>query len=135
MTVIFGALLGFASSLVPEISKNLLDKSDKKHELAMYELQLKAAEVKREVDREVHFIGQETSRLEHIYKPSGVHWIEAVNGLVRPFVTISLITLYVYVRIMSYPEDVSVPFWTDEDSTLLTAVVTYYFGQRTSVKA
>ena len=134
MAVIFGALLGFASSLIPEISKNIMDKTSKKHELSLYEMQIKLAESGHKINTDIKTIENEQSRMEHIYRPSGLPWVEAINGLVRPFVTVSLISLYIIVRLMSYPEDVSIPFWTDEDSTLLTAVVTYYFGQRTTCK-
>ena len=144
MLPILGAILGFGSSIVPSAIKYFQDKQDKKHELAILELQMKAqaqghVERLEEINAEADI--RESEALYKYATPqqtqlTGVRWIDAANALVftgmqslissvRPVVTYGITGLYSYMK-MSAP----VLAWTVTDDTILLTVLGHWFGNR-----
>lgn len=127
MSLILGALAGFATAIVTEVSKFFLHKEDKKHELEKLSLQLK---VSQKIQDDCDSCKNNEPQFIYLPESSGIKWVDAVNGLVRPLITIILICLYTFIRVIYTPDNGDGVYWTEEDSTLLTAIVSYYFGQR-----
>jgi hypothetical protein len=79
---------------------------------------------------------------EAIYKTytTGIDWVDALNGTVRPIIAYSFFILYATVKIVSLyvlPTDTSTSvsliyttLWTDEDAAIFAGIISFYFGQR-----
>ena len=92
MMTLFGSLLGFISATFPDLLKLFRDSQDRKHELKILDMQM-------EQQKQGH-----TQRLEEItiqgnmqadiaesqalYKTytTGIDWVDALNGTVRPVI-------------------------------------------------
>ncbi|WP_439271848.1 hypothetical protein [Pseudochrobactrum sp. HB0163] len=136
MITLIGALLGFISSAFPDLLKIWRDAADRKHELAILQMQM-------EQQRQGH-----TNRLEEInvqadiaesralYKTyhTGIKWVDALNGTVRPVIAYSFFILYAVVKMMQFSADLPWLLWTAEDQTIFAGIISFYFGQRAMSK-
>lgn len=166
MIALLSALLGFFSSAVPDMFKLFRDGKDRAHELAILKLkieydreklaatttentqvrhqQLQAIEVQNE--------GQEQLALNARVKDSltGIHWVDALSGSVRPMITYAFFGLYVLVKAaqfallmqpqLPWQNDMSVAqalvsLWTEEDVAIFSAIMAFWFGQRAMLRA
>lgn len=140
MMTLIGSLLGFIGSAFPFAMKVWQDKIDKAHELAMMQLQLKNSENKASAHLQEIQIKSDLEELKILYKPqkSGIYWVDALNGTVRPVITYAFFALYVAVKVMAW---LAIPsyyptfalyevLWTGEDAALLSGIISFYFGQR-----
>ena len=136
MITLIGALLGFISSAFPDLLKIWRDAADRKHELAILQMQM-------EQQRQGH-----THRLEEInvqadiaesralYKTyhTGIKWVDALNGTVRPVIAYSFFILYAVVKAMQFSADLPWLLWTAEDQAIFAGIISFYFGQRAMSK-
>lgn len=136
MITLIGALLGFISSAFPDLLKIWRDAADRKHELAILQMQM-------EQQRQGH-----TNRLEEInvqadiaesralYKTyhTGIKWVDALNGTVRPVIAYSFFILYAVVKVMQFSADLPWLLWTAEDQAIFAGIISFYFGQRAMSK-
>ena len=136
MITLLGALLGFISSAFPDLLKIWRDAADRKHELAILQMQM-------EQQRQGH-----TNRLEEInvqadiaesralYKTynTGIRWVDALNGTVRPVIAYSFVILYAVVKVMQFSADLPWLLWTAEDQAIFAGIISFYFGQRAMSK-
>ena len=138
---LFGGLLGF----VPELIKLWKDKSDKAHELKLLDLQAKNAELYHEqriLELNTQADISESAGLYRTYT-TGITWVDALNGTVRPVLTYSFFMLYAVVKYYQFtaigPGSPTFMYtsvlWTEEDQAIFAGVIGYYFGQRSMAKA
>lgn len=140
MFTILSALIGFLSSGLPSLLKYLNDKNDKAHELAIMQMQMEMAKLEFKEQLDEMNIKADTAEMATLYTTykTGITWIDAFNGTVRPVVTYLLVFLYIAVKIMQYnnlhgdvPEFEKLDIlWTVEDHVLFTGVISFYFGMR-----
>ena len=146
MITLLGSLLGFISSTFPSIVKLWQDASDKKHELAVMQLQMQAdAQGHQERLEEIN-TNADIAESAALYKTytSGITWVDALNGTVRPVIAYAFFVLYALVKLLSYAavvHDASVPFvvlhdtlWTQDDGAIFAGIISFYFGQRAMSK-
>lgn len=144
MIALFGSLLGFLCSLVPELLKLFRDKSDKAHELAILQIQMQNAQSDRTARLDEIGTYADTRELEALldtYK-TGVAWVDAYNGTVRPTLTYAFFILYAIVKYLQYSviEDNAPMFryldalWNAEDQAIFAGIISFYFGQRAMAK-
>ena len=145
MITLLASIAGFFSSIFPEILRIFKDKNDKKHELDILDRQIKfnkardnqiLAEI--EIKRDII----EQSALYSTYK-TGINWIDAVNGTVRPVLAYSFFIMYFGIKILQY---ISIKahggdflqylqiLWTLDDQAIFAGIISFYFGQRTFSK-
>ena len=144
MEAVLGALVGFLSSVFPDLFKLWRDTVDKRHELAILQLQM-------EQQRQGH-----THRLEEIntqaditesralYRTyrSGISWVDALNGTVRPIIAYAFFILYTIVKLSElsmvlYGNTISEAvtlIWHVEDQAIFSGIISFYFGQRAMSK-
>ncbi len=146
MMTLLGSLLGFIGATFPDLLKLFRDTQDRKHELKILEMQM-------EQQRQGH-----TQRLEEItvqgnmqadiaesqalYKTysTGIDWVDALNGTVRPVIAYCFFILYATVKILAYialPDSTTASIsiiygtlWTEEDAAIFAGIISFYFGQR-----
>lgn len=144
MITLFASLVGFIGSIVPEIIKLFKDHKNKKHELEIIDRQIEHKKyVKPEILNEIQISRQliEQASLYSTYK-SGVTWVDALNGTVRPvlayfFFIIYAIIKFVQYRVMSLSGSIMLnidAIWSNEDQAIFAGIISFYFGQRTFSK-
>ncbi len=144
MITILGSLLGFLGSIFPEVLKVYRDGRDRQHELDI-------------LDRQAIMIGKNHKyRLEEIQvqadaitakalyahaKPTGVGWVDAMAGTVRPVITYAFFLLYAVMKYSqwaivyhtlgsSHWHEAFISTWHIEDQALFATVISFWFGQR-----
>ena len=135
---IIGALIGFGGSAFPSICKYFQDKSDKKHEIEVMKLQINAQEKSHNQKLEEINISADIKESENLYRTfySGIKWIDAFNGSVRPMLAYAFFLLYGYVKIayfVKYGGELT-DIWTSIDNTIFLTIISYFFGQRSMQK-
>lgn len=137
MIALLGSLLGFISGAVPDIFKIFQDKRDKEHELEILKLQMEQqaqghAEKLAEIDATADVAEQAA-----IYKTysTGIGWVDALNGTVRPVIAYAFFLLYSVVKVLQFHNGLNWQLWTEEDQVIFATVISFYFGSRAMQKA
>lgn len=157
MIALLSALLGFLSSTTPELFKLFRDGRDRAHELAMLRMQIeydkaKLAEGAAERHVRLEAIFAESQRAEEAVlsirlkeQLTGIHWVDALAGSVRPVLTYSFFLLYALVKLAQFHLLVepalpwSTPMtlaqalvlvWGEEDIAIFSAIMAFWFGSR-----
>lgn len=156
MISILSALLGFISAAFPEFIALFREQKDKQHEIALLKLQMdydreKLASQRAVRLQEIQLAADSTEQtaLNARITPVGVAWVDALAGSVRPTITYLFFLLYALVKLAQFHVLVSptlpwlqpltasqaiVALWTEDDMALFTAIVAFWFGQRTLSK-
>jgi hypothetical protein len=131
MITILASLLGFISSMFPSFVKLWQDKEDKKHELSILELQIEADKQKFRSKLEAINAYHDIESSKALYKTyhTGVSWVDAFNGTVRPAIAYGFFLLYGGVKVLTGLT------WGEEDQAVFASVIAFYFGQRNMYKA
>ncbi len=134
MITLFASLIGFLSSIVPEVLKIFNDRSDKRHMLKILQMD-----------------PEQVQAPHSLYNPppasvktqnSGVAWVDGLNGTVRPMLAYSFFFLYSVSKVMQYKAvSGAAPLvqyldviWNSDDQAVFAGVICFYFGQRTFAK-
>ena len=149
MISLLGTLLGFGTSIVPEILGYFKQSQADKQELAMLEAKAKYAEKLselkvKELDMQADI--EETRGIyEHDRSIDAGGFVNALRGSVRPvltyaffglFATIKGVTLYAMVN--THGMDLSVgllEIWDPETQAIFSAIIAFWFGNRAMSKA
>jgi hypothetical protein len=126
MITLLASLLGFIGSMFPSLLKLWQDKADKKHELLILELQIEADKRKYKSKLEAIDAYHDIEASKALYKTyhSGVSWVDALNGTVRPVIAYGFFLLYAVLKFLQGF------VWTEEDQAIFASVIAFYFGQR-----
>lgn len=166
MIALLSALLGFASSAVPDLIKLFRDARDREHEITLLKLQMDydreklaatASENASARAQQLQAIGLQMDASEQValnarVKDSltGIHWVDALAGSVRPILTYAFFALYVLIKCAQFSLLMSpnlpwqnnlsvaqalVSLWTQEDIAIFSAIMAFWFGQRALMKA
>lgn len=157
MIALLSALLGFISSATPDIFKLFRDARDREHELAILRLQLehdkaRIAEGAAERQGRLEAIALASEQAEQVSlnarlkeQLTGIHWVDALAGSVRPVLTYSFFLLYAAVKcaqfhLLLHPvlpwalgstmAQALVLVWGEEDIAIFSAIMAFWFGSR-----
>ena len=143
MVTLLAAISGFLSSIAPEILKFLKDNSDKKHELEILDKQVQYSQIMSQQRLEEIYISRDianSTALSNTYN-TGITWVDAFNGTVRPLLAYSFFLLYAvlkYVQYQSLGGGITIEniylIWTTDDQTIFATIISFYFGQRSFSK-
>lgn len=139
MLEIFGAITGFTGALVPSVIKYLQDKNDRKHELEILKMQIKAQKEGNLHRMDEIDIKADVDMSKYLYKTfnTGIRWIDALNGTVRPVIAYAFFVLYSWTKIHYFLNsdifDIS-QVWTSTDNTIFLTIIAFFYGQRTMQK-
>lgn len=154
MLTLISSLLSFLSGGLPNILNFFQDRSDKKHELQMAQLQtereLQMAEkgfLAQAKVEEIHLeqaqVEAQLSERQALYNhdieisKGASRWVINIRSLVRPVITYGLFGLLVFVEIFGffYAIRTGVDFqvamnilWDDETQIIWSSVVSFWFG-------
>lgn len=137
MITLLGALLGFLGSAFPELLKLWQDKRDKEHEVTLLRIQMEQAAQSQMYKMEEVGVFADISEAKAIYKTynTGIRWVDALNGTVRPVLAYAFFLLYASVKIIALANDMAWQVWTKEDAAIFAGIVSFYFGSRSIGKA
>lgn len=166
MIALLSALVGFLSSAVPDFIKLFREAKDRAHEITLLQLQMayereklaanasEQAQVRavRLEEIEQQTLRSEQAALNERVKDSltGIHWVDALSGSVRPAITYAFFLLYLLVKLAQFHLLVSpalpwqtgltmsqalTSLWTEEDVAMFSAIMAFWFGQRALLKA
>ena len=153
MLTILGSLLGFGTSLVPTFLEFFQDGKDKKHELDSMTVQLKMMEKRAELNiQEQHASSElanfalelkgEIASIKAASQPmqlTGIHWVDALRGSVRPIITYWFMSLYTFskatVFVGAMKEGIAwyqagQAMFTEYDLALFATILSFWFGDR-----
>jgi hypothetical protein len=134
MIAILGSVLGFFSSSIPSIFKYFQDKADKAHELQLLQMQMEYSKLQGSQNLQEIELQSQVSADTALYKTyqTGVTWVDALNGTVRPVLSYAFFLLYAVVKYMEYTKSGSnfSELWTNNDSIIFSSVISFYFGSR-----
>jgi hypothetical protein len=105
MITLLGSLLGFISATFPSLLKLWQDKSDKQHEITLLKMQMEQ-QAQGHTERLDEINAQaDISESAALYKTytTGVDWVDALNGTVRPVIAYAFFVLYASVKLLRHP--------------------------------
>lgn len=139
MLEIIGAITGFTGAIVPSAIKYLQDKNDKKHELNLFKMQIKAQK-----ETELHRMNEidlkaDIEESKYLYKTFrvGIKWIDALNGTVRPVIAYAFFILYAWTKVYYFLNNEIYDLnqiWTSIDNTIFLTIISFFYGQRAMQK-
>lgn len=140
MITVLGSLVGFISSLIPDLVKLFQDHQDRKHELQILQLQMQQQQSGHRQRLEEIGAKADIAESRALYRTwqSGIRWVDALNGSVRPVLAYGFFALYCTVKAMQFTLiDWHSPLpwqmarlWNEEDQAIFAAIIAFYFGQR-----
>jgi hypothetical protein len=145
MITLLASIAGFFSSIIPEILRIFKDKNDKKHELDIFDRQMKFSIIKADMQISEIEGRKDTLQQASLYSTytTGIRWIDAINGSVRPVLAYSFFIMYFGVKVLQYMalKEYGSDFmqylntlWTIDDQAIFAGIISFYFGQRTFSK-
>ena len=147
MLSLLGSLLGFGTSFLPKVMDFFQDKQDKKHELAVMEVQIRQQKELAAQKLEAINVEADIREIESLHKsmqPTGVKWIDGLRGSVRPVITYAFFGLFIFVEVSAYLSltaagvsglDAVNAVWDEETKALFAAVISFWFGGRAISRA
>ena len=139
MIEILGASIGFIGSFVPNIFKFIQDKSDKKHELLVLEMQIKAQKSGHINKLEEINLQGDVAESKALYNTfySGNKTFDSLNASVRPILAYAFFLLYVATKItyiFNVEEFYFEQLWSSIDNTIFLTIISFFYGQRAMQK-
>jgi hypothetical protein len=149
---ILGSIFGGLFRLAPEVLKFFDRKDDRKHELAMYGLQIDLEKTKGEIridEKYVDYSIAQTQAIQTAFEgqakeaAASYRWVAALSALVRPMVTYVLFGMYVAFKITIIVHavnsganwiDIARNHWTPDDFAMLNMILTFWFLGRSIEK-
>ena len=147
MLSLLGSLMGFGTSFLPKVMDFFQDKQDKKHELAVMEVQIRQQKELASQKLEAINVEADIREIESLHKsmqPTGVKWIDGLRGSVRPVITYAFFGLFIFVEVSAYLSltaagvsglDAVIAVWDEETKALFAAVISFWFGGRAISRA
>lgn len=140
MITLLASIAGFVTSIIPEIIKLHRDKQDKIHELEIMDRQIKFQNQNHNKAIEEIILTSNLLEKVSLYSTynTGIIWVDALNGTVRPMLAYSFFVMYVGIKIMQYIyisnhgnfiDHINI-IWNIDDQAIFAGIVSFYFGQR-----
>lgn len=147
MLTLLGSLLGFFSSVLPEMMNLFREGQDRQHELAVLKLQMEQHTLghtqRLEAINVEADIQEGLALLKHDSQPSGVTWVDGLRASVRPVITYGFFLLFVTIKVQTLSvllnhgvsfEMAVIRLWDAETQALFAAIISYWFGARSLSK-
>ena len=136
MITLLGSLLGFFGAAFPDFLKFWKDVSDKKHEIILLKMQMEFQAQGHQQRLEEINVNADIAESQALYRTysTGIRWVDALNGTVRPVIAYSFFILYAVVKGMQFSADLPWLLWTEEDQAIFAGIISFYFGQRAMSK-
>lgn len=144
MLTLLGSIIGFLSSILPQILKTWQSKQDQKQELAIMDRQIENQKLLHDQKMQAINLNADISQNQAIYSHDsnlkGSNWIESLRASIRPIITYCFFLLFSFVKIgalywLIFINEVQASvaiqeIWDEETQILFSAVISFWFGSR-----
>ena len=135
MITLLSSLLGFAGAMLPDLLAIFRECSDRQYEKDMLEMQLKQQALGLTERLDEVRLEQAGAERQALYRTwaSGVKWVDALNGSVRPVLAYAFFLLYATTKCLQFnqhPSPLPWLLWGEEDQAIFAGIISFYFGQR-----
>lgn len=136
MITLLSSLIGFIGAAFPDLLKLFRDAQDRKHELRILEMQMEQQRQGHAQRLEEVGIQADIAENQALYRTynTGIRWVDALNGTVRPIIAYSFFILYACVKVMHFSAGLPWLLWNEEDQAIFAGIISFYFGQRAMTK-
>lgn len=142
---IIGGAIGALSRLAPEVLKQLDRANERKHELAMGEQQIKAAQASAQSQKEIAQVqadasaitaGLDAIKTAYQNMKTGFKFADVVSALIRPWVTVLVVSMWLTAKIAAYVvlahggmdwSQAIATGWGDSDWAMLSGILNFWF--------
>ena len=145
MITLFASIAGFMTSLIPEILRFFKDRLDKAHELQIMDKQIRFSKIAGSKNPEEVQMTRDVVEQLSLYSTykTGINWVDALNGTVRPVLAYSFFAMYAAIKITQYQYIATTAvlveyldvIWSIDDQAIFASIVSFYFGQRAFARA
>lgn len=146
MISLLAALTGFFGSLLPYFLQIVKDHNDKKHELKLFEKQIKMHKMGIAAKMDDACLTLETVKFKELYSTykTNIKFVDSLNGMVRPIMAFAFFLFYAFIKYMQFmlimkgnpPVFLILEvLWSQEDQAIFAGIISFYYGQRTMSKA
>lgn len=133
MSAILGSIIGLLGSAIPNIFNIYKEKKDREHEITLIRLQMEQqSQGHTERLEEIQTKGDiaESTAIYRTYS-TGIVWVDALNGTVRPVITYAFFILYGVVKLLQWYGGATIEtLWSEEDMLIFSTIIGFYFGHR-----
>jgi len=142
LTAITG-ILAALTGMVPGILQFFTMKANNAHAIALEQLRMEAAKQGVALQIDLANSQSDIQQQQHLYSyaagSSGIRWVDALNILVRPAITLTVFAEWIAVKaILTYVaftseatlNAVARATWTEADQQIFIAIVGFWFGNR-----
>ncbi len=141
MFALVGAVFGFLGSGLPSILDYFRAVKDNEHELNLIDKQIEFRKMNIGAELKEADMANQMAQMQMAYQASmvssGSKWIDALNGLIRPTITITFLSVYIFVKLpLIYMQFNNFEtghmvhgLWTDHDNTILGMIIGFFFGK------
>jgi len=139
MSAIIGSIIGLIGAAIPELIQCFKDSAQRKHELALAD---KQAVIARETTD-----AEEIKSVHQAFAATGNWLVDAMNGLIRPVLTLAFFSLYTAVKFAQYyaythsygdlpwkeimtASQAIQALWSEDDISIFATIIAFWFGSR-----
>lgn len=139
----FTTIVGFLSSFAPALINAYTRKQDQAHERAMADKQLAAQQLGGQIALATEVARADTEQQRELYRyaagPSGNSRVDALNSLVRPYITMVFFHLWLAVKSTALVVGIGAGLdimvlcalvWDDPTIAIFGAIIGFWFGNR-----
>ena len=147
MLTLLSSVFGIFSGLLPGLLRMWERRYEQKHELEMlrvrYEGMAKGIELREATADGANLVAEGANLRAHDSSLAGGRDIETLRASVRPVITYSFFALFCIVKVfvatklwfLNLPPSEILPLlWGEEETVLLAAVLSFWFGSRVTTK-
>jgi len=131
MITLISTILGFLGAAMPDLFKLFRERADRVHELKILQVQVDLQKQGLSQRMEEIRVNADIKEAQALYRTwhSGVLWVDALNGTVRPLLAYAFFLLYACVKLQQVAHT---PWlvWGEEDQAIFAGIISFYFGQR-----
>ena len=148
MISLITAILGALTGMVPGVLQLFTQKANNAYQLQLQQLQLQAAKEGKALEIDLANSQADIQQQQSLYRfagdPSGLRWVDAINTLVRPYITLIVFHVWIGVEValVYYGVskghtlgDVAGAVWDENTQAIFSAIVGFWFGNRMLTRA
>lgn len=149
MISLITAILGALTGMVPGVLQFFTMKANNAQQLELRKLELQAAREGTALQVDLARAQSDVQQQQQLYSfanaPAGVRWVDSINTLVRPYITLIVFHVWIGVEIalayyaFKYSNanigDIAKSIWDENTQAVFAAVVGFWFGNRMLTKA
>lgn len=144
MITLIASMVGFLSSIIPDVLKILKSHKDNQHQINVIDQQIRAYDKGITTEFEAYKLKTDNDEAKNLYTTykSGIRWVDTINASVRPSLAYAFFALYAFIKykqFILFEAENNLYYlidhlWTVDDQAIFAGIISFYFGQRAFIK-